>query len=659
MGNKFGVKDFFIFVLLAVIGITVWLSMTQKDRDRELLMRVSSKIDELGQQSRQGLADSNERTSKQIAELRAEVDGIADRLASGVVAVAPGGSGTGAEPRAARGGRDESWARAGTPIKWQPAWTFSTDPREQEGFREGGTFTEVYEVQLPSIVPFIQTDVYGRRIIDMVCEPLAVYDAKSLELRGVLAEAWQMDPKGMWLRAKIRDEARFSDGKPVTAEDLRWTFHDVIMNPQIDASRERSTLSTSIKSVTVISERVVEFEFIEPIFLNESNALTIFVLPKHFYEQFTPAEINKSTGLLMGSGPFRLEVLDKDNQWSPPNPVVLVRNEGYWGTKPSLERIRLLSITEELARVTTFRNNQADMITPTAPQFRSLMADPEFTKENRGVEWTNMRSGNSFIAWQCGPRAGGELTPFADARVRKAMTHLLDREKMIRDIWAGLGRVSKGNFNPSSPASNPDIKPWPFDLAKAKALLKEAGWEDRNGDGVIENEAGKPFEFEFTYFAGGEIAERVANFVKDSSAAAGIVCRLNGIDWSVGEDRRKRRDFDAMTLAWGANAPESDPRQIFHSDSIKDQGDNFGQWNNPEADRLIEAGRRELDFAKRMKLWHQFEAVMHDDQPYTWVRIQAYPRLFKPDIGNVNTYPKGLETWEFFRAGGPLPASAN
>lgn len=664
MQNRFGLKDLFLFGLVLAIGVTLWLSMVQKDRQWEQTQQLSAKLDELGQQVRR--QDSGDLT-RDVASIKTSVgkveSAVADlqaRVAAGV-RVADGAASPAARPAAAASAsdRDESWARPGVPVEWQPAWTFSTDPRTADGFNEGGEFTEIYEVQLATVVPYIQTDVYGRRIVDMVCESLGVYDANTLKFRGQLAVAWQVDPMGLWLRAKINPRARFSDGKPVTAEDLRWTFHDYLMNQQIDAERTRSITRDIIVKVEALSEHVVEFTFKAAFFSNLDTALTLHVLPKHFYSQFSPAELNKGTGLIMGSGPFRMERLDKDRQWTPPEDLMLVRNENYWGSKPALDRIRIRCMDNELARVTAFRNGDADMVTPSAPQFRTLSADAEFLKDNHAVEWTNMRSGNSFIAWQCGPRAGGKLTPFHDRRVRLAMTHLIDREKMVRDIWRGLGQVSKGNFNPSSPASDPAAKPWPYDLDRAKELLKEAGWEDRDGNGVIEDKDGNEFEFEFTYSGGGEIAERIATFIKDASAAAGIRCTLRPIDWAVGEDIRKRRDFDAITLAWGANAPESDPKQIFHSESIQNQGDNFGQWSNPEADRLIEAGRRELDFEKRMKIWHEFGRVMHEDQPYTWVRIQAYPRFYKQTIGNVRTYPKGLETWEFFRSTSALPMSGN
>jgi peptide/nickel transport system substrate-binding protein len=631
MQNRFGIKDFILMVLVLGIGISVWFSMVQNDREWKQSEQIKIKLSDLERQL-------------------ARVEG---RLESGVaLSEGPSMPSTGAT-----GSRDESWARPGVPIEWQPPWTFTTDPRKQPGFTPDGEFTEAFEVQLAKLTPFIQTDVYGRRIVDLVAPALASYDPKTLRLRGVLAEAWQYDPNGYWLRAKISPRARFSDGAPVTAEDVRWTFHDFIMNQQIEAERDRSTLRDAIEKVEAIDERVVEFTFKQPLFNNlESALLQILVLPKHFYEQFNAAQINKSTGLLMGAGPYKLETLDPDNQWAPPQPVVLVRNEEYWLDKPSLAKIRYVSITNELARLTSYRNGEADMMTPAAPQFATLAQDEAFAKNNQMLNWVNMRSGNSFIAWNCGER-NGKPTPFADKRVRRAMTFLLDREKMIRDIWGGLGVVSKGSSNPMSPASDQAVKPLPYDPAQAKALLKEAGWEDRDGTGVLKDAKGNEFVFEFTMAGGSEIAERIGRFVKDSCAAVGIRCNIRSMDWSVMEPMRNQRDFDALTMAWGANAPESDPKQIYHSGSIANQGDNFAQWNSPEADAAIDAARRELDFDKRMKLWHKFEAVMHDEQPYTWIRIQPYLRFIKPEIGNVHMYPKGPEVWEFFRGGATSPGS--
>ena len=640
MQNRFGIKDFvFLVVLLVTLG-SVWLSMVQKTRM------------ELAQQS----------MSAKLADIEQQVAQVNRKLESGA-AVARGAS---AGAAAGNGvASDESWARPGVKVEHWAAPHCAIDPSTIPGFAVGGEFTELFEAQPAKLTPYISSDVYSTRVLDRVCQSLSSFDPKTLRMVGALADGWQIDPNGLWIRAHINPRARFSDGTPVTSEDVRWTYMDFINNPLIEAERARST-QDNLKEVKVVDGLTVDFMFKEAFFTNILIALGNPILPKHYYAKFEPSQINQGTGVTMGSGPFRLAKLpsgpeDLANQWTPGQDVVLVRNEQYWAEKPSLERLRFKSIKDDLGRLVAFRNGEGSMMMPTSPQFNKVLKEePEFEKSNYALKWTNMRCGYSFIAWQCGPRAGKGLTPFVDKRVRRAMTMLLDRERMIRDIWDGIGIVAKGPNNPESPASDPAVKPLPFDPEKGKALLAEAGWKDRDGDGILENEKGDKFTFEYTYATGGEISERLARFVKDSYGKAGIVVTTRPVDWSRYQELLKLRDFDAITMGWGANAPESDPRQIFHSESIKEGGDNFTQWVNKDCDALIEKGRRTMDEATRMEVWRQFEACIAEDQPYTFVRVAPWLRFVKKDFGNVNTYKTGLEPQEYFYISGraqPAPSA--
>ena len=635
MQNRFGLKDVFVVVLLLATLASVWLSMVQKTRIELAVDGLRVKLGEM---------------ERQAALFQREVE---KGFAEGVV-VQQGAAGTAMA--------SDAWARPGVAIQRWPNPAPATKPEGQPGFSVGGEFTEIFEAQPAKLVPYIQSDVYGTRVLDRVCEGLGSFDPKTLKMVGVLADAWQIDPDGLWIRAHINPRARFSDGAPVTAEDVRWTNLDFIGNPLIEAERTRST-QDNLKDVKVIDDRTVEFLFKEPFFTNVLIAFGNPVLPKHWYSKFEPSQLNQATGLLMGSGQFKLERLpsgpeDLGVQWTPGTDVVLVRNEQYWATKPSLERIRFKTVSDELARLVAFRNGEGDLITPSSPQFNKVTREePGFEDKAFALKWVNMRCGYSFIAWQCGPRAGKDPTPFADVRVRRAMTHLLDRERMITDIWDGIGIVSKGPMNPESPASDPATKPLAYDPEKGKALLAEAGWQDRNGDGILEDAGGKKFTFEYTYASGGEIAERLARFVKDSYARAGIDVVTRPVEWSRYQEILKLRDFDAITLAWGANAPESDPRQIYHSESMREGGDNFVQWKNADADALIEKGRRTMDESERMLVWRQLEEVIAADQPYTFVRVSPWLRFVSRDFGNVNTYRTGLQPEEFFRVALPAPGS--
>ena len=632
MQNRFGIKDFVVIVLLLAILATLWLSMIQRDRQWPVL---------------QTLLEQGRNMESRMSSFEARV--------AGAPAVAAGVTTAGATSTAPVAVRDQSWARAGIEIAWQADPAFPTDPARVPGFRPGGEFVEIFEGQPQKVTPYLYADVYGLRVVDRVCESLATFNPKTMKLVGALSDAWQIDPDGLWIRAHINPKARFSDRTPVTAEDVRWTYMDFILNPSIDADRTRSTLADVLTDVKVIDPLTVEFHFKDSLFTNILAAMGNPIIPKHFYSQFEPAQINQSTGLLMGSGPFMMERLpagaqDLASQWTPGTDIVIVRNPNWWSGRTPLDQQRFRTIKDDLARLVAFRNNEASMVLPTSPQFNTVLRDePEFEKSNYALKWVNMRSGYSFIAWQCGPRGEtGRLTPFQDARVRQAMTLLLDREKMIRDIWDGIGTVAKGPFNPESPAANAALSPMPFDADAAQVLLKAAGWEDRNGDGILENAKGEKFEFEYTYATGGEIGERIARFTQDSYKKAGIVMTTRPIDWSRYQDIIKSRDFDALTMAWSASAPESDPKQIYHSESMAKGRDNFSQWSNPAADALIEQGRRSMDEESRMLIWHQLEAVIAKDQPYTFIRVSPWLRFIKREFGNVRMYKTGLSPEEFF-----------
>ena len=646
MEHRFGLKDVIVVGLLLAIGFLTLNAMWQKDRMWEKLRSIEDEVKETRTRLEAVASDAKEATtrSKTLAEVLAARPTQAPALPSNP-ASAPSPAGE----------RSAPWARPGVAVAWQPPIAYPTDPRGEAAFAEGGEFIEIFDARTPRVTPFIGTDVYARRVIDRVAEQLAVFDPKTLALRGLLADAWQYAADGTWLRVHIRPEATFADGKPVTAEDVRYTFKDYILNPLVEAPAVRSGLDY-LADVTVVDEKTVEFAFHpdKVLFLNLSNTLNQNILPKHIYAAFEPAQINTSTSLLYGSGPFRLESADPTRQWDPGQDLVLVRNERYWNAaaRPPLAGMRFRSVTDESSRLIAYRNGEGHMTTPTAPQFVDLQSEAGWAAANQSFNWVNMRGGYTFIGWQCGPRAGKRPTPFADKRVRQAMTMLIDRERMIAEIWNGVGTVAKGPFNPESPAADATNAPWPFDLAKAKELLAAAGWKDRDGDGQLENEAGEPFAFEATLPAGGDLYDRIASFMTAACRKAGIRCTIKSVDWSVYTEIGKARDFDAIFLGWQANAPESDVRQMFHSDSIKAGGDNFVQWSSPEADRLIELGRRTLVDGERMKVWHQLERVLHDEQPYTFLRVAPWLRVVKKTVGNVHPYKTGLEPWEFFLPSG-------
>ena len=225
------------------------------------------------------------------------------------------------------------------------------------------------------------------------------------------------------------------------------------------------------------------------------------------------------------------------------------------------------------------------------------------------------RSAYYYIAWN--EQKNGKPTRFADKRVRQAMTLLTDRQRICDDIMLGYAVPANGPFNRLGKQCNPDVKAWPYDVAQAKALLKDAGYTD-DGSGVLKGPDGQPFSFRLTYRTGSPTLDQVVLFLKDSYARAGVTLVPDRLDWSVFRERMQNHDFDAINLGWSVGI-EDDIYQMFDSSQIADGGDDYMSYTNPALDRLIEQARETVDQAKRIPLWRQCHSILHEDQPYTFL----------------------------------------
>ena len=149
------------------------------------------------------------------------------------------------------------------------------------------------------------------------------------------------------------------------------------------------------------------------------------------------------------------------------------------------------------------------------------------------------------------------------------------------------------------------------------------GWRDTDGDGVIDMDLDgdgirDPFEFTFRVPSGLSFYDRLQRFVQEAFKQAGIKVTLDKLEWSVFLERLHERQYDLVSLIW-TGVPESDPYQIWHSSQEAHRGSNHIGFNNPQGDKLIEAGRRTIDRKTRMQIWHEFHALLHEEQPYTFL----------------------------------------
>lgn len=509
---------------------------------------------------------------------------------------------------------------------------------EQQDYAQGDWLRLAFGSSLRTLTPLVSADAYASEVQRFVLESLLVRDPDTLEWSGLLAEDWSVSQDGLTITFQLRRDITFSDGEPMTAEDVQFTF-DFIMTEAIAAPRSRAYLSR-IERVTAIDDYQVEFVFKEPYFDSLQLAGALDILPQHFYARFLddPRSFNESRGILLGSGPYRLD--DPENWTADQGRVELLRNPRYWGpVTGSFDRITWRIIENDSARLTTFRNGDIDVYSAMPREYQTLLEDDAIMDRSQHYEYMSPTAGYSFIAWN--QQRGAEDTLFADKHVRRAMSLLTDVDRVLDEIFLGYGKPAASPFMPGSEQHDPANQPVPYDVAKARQLLVEAGYEDRNGDGILQSPDGKNFEFELTFFQDSDDTRRMVLFLRDLYARSGIVMKPNPTEWSVMVEDIQQKNFDAITLAWTSGI-EIDIYQMFHSSQTVEGGDNFSNYRNAELDAVIEAARAEVDEDKRMALWHEAERILIEDQPYTFLLRRNTMAFVDHRIHNLEKTGLGL-----------------
>lgn len=596
MDNRFGFKDLVVCVLLVLLLASMWLAMRQYDRQWDDIRSISTRLTE---------------QTRELSQIRR-------RLEDGVRVGGPA-AGTEHTPPTAAGGDPFEGVRLA-----QHAPDYAT----------GDWLVEAFGVNPPKLTPLLSSDVYASILQSRVIETLGTMDPRTLEWKPMLAESWDVSEDGLTITVKLRRGVTFSDGDHFDADDVVFSYN-WIMNPKVDAPRARAYYRR-IAAVEKTGPYEVVFRYDEPYFQALDLAISMDILASHFYGKFSPEDFNRNPGLLMGTGPYRLKAPDT---WRPGDPLILYRNERYWGEPGPFDRMVYKVIQNEAAELTAFRNGEVDMYGAEPDQYESILEDKSLMAKVDNYTLEHVRIGYGYIAWN--QKRGGKRTIFADPRVRKAMTMLADRQSICDRVYLGYASIATGPFHYLGEQADPSIKPLPYDPEAARSLLLQAGFTDANGDGVLEAPGGNLFKFKLTYPAAGETYKRVILLLKDSFARGGVVLEPDPADWPALIQKLDTRDFDAITLGWSGGV-EVDPYQMFHSDQIEDNGDNFIGYRNADLDDALDRARGTVDKAARMPIWRKVHRLLHADQPYTFLYRRTGLFFIDKRIKNLQRTPVGF-----------------
>lgn len=444
--------------------------------------------------------------------------------------------------------------------------------------------------------PVLAQDSASSEVNGFVFNGLLKYDRDLKRLVGDLAESWEVrEDERPEIVFHLRRGVRWHDGAPFTADDVKFTY-ERIMDPKTNTVRRADY--ELVDKVEVIDPYTVKVTYREP-FSPGLDTWGIGIIPRHLLEgeDINTARFNSQP---VGTGPFRFA------QWASDEKIVLAANPDYWEGRPHLDRIIIRIIPETSLSEIELLTGGIDLYGVEPHQYARIGADP------RLEVFSQPSLGYTYIGWNL------QNPLFRDARVRRAMAMAVDREEIVRYVLYGLGRVATGPFPYHMWYANPHVAPLPYDPEGARRLLAEAGW--RPGPDGILTKNGERFSFRLITNAGNDVRRDVGVLVQRQLSQLGIEVRLELYEWAVFlKDFINPRHFDATILGWSLSV-DPDCYNIFHSSQIK-EGFNFTSYASPEADRLMEAGRREYDREERRRIYWRLHEVIAADQPYLFLFV--------------------------------------
>jgi len=490
----------------------------------------------------------------------------------------------------------------------------------------GDTFIEALTGNISGLIPNVLTDSASFEVGSLIYSGLVTRD-RDLNLVGELAESWKFSRDCLDLTFGLRRNARWHDGRPFTAADVIFTYETMINPKTPTAYREDFK---AVESVVAPDPYTVHVRYRQP-YAKALQSWGIWMLPRHLLEPYVREgklrEAPQNRTSPVGTGAYRFR------EWKPGEKVVLVANPDYFEGQPYISRVVYRIIPSQATIFLELKARGVDAAGLTALQFKRQTEYPAFRKAYHKYEYP--ANAYTYLGFNLkDPR-------FADRRVRQAIAHAIDKQELIDGVLLGLGRDATGPYKPGTWAHNPNVKRYPHDMAKARALLAEAGWK-ANDDGVLVDTHGQPFAFELLTNQGNDERKKVAEIVQASLKDLGIHVDIRVIEWaSFLKEYIKKRRFDAIILGWGIGL-DPDQYEIWHSSKTGPDELNHISYANPEVDALLEQGRRSCRQAERKTYYDRLQAILAEDQPIVFLYFRDALPVVSSRVRGIVPAPNGI-----------------
>lgn len=490
----------------------------------------------------------------------------------------------------------------------------------------GDTLVEASIGDISGLIPNITSDSASHDIGNLVYSNLIRTD-KNLRLEGELAEGWDISKDEMTITFHLRKGMKWHDGEEVTADDVDFTYRYMI-DPKTPTAYAESF--RQIRRAEVVDRYTYRVTYEKPY----SPALLswgIWILPRHILEGPWKAGVDLRTTRQnrhpIGCGPYLFR------EWKTGEKVVLEANPDYFEGRPYIKRVVYRIIPDPSTIFLELKARNIDMAGLTPIHYRRQTDYPAFRKAFNKYQYLS----NSFAYL-----GFNLLDPrFRDKRVRQAMAYAINKQEIIEGVLLGLGQAAVGPYKPGTWWYKADVKTYPFDPERAKALLAEAGWTDTNSEGTLAKN-GKPFSFTIRTNQGNAVRKDTAEIIQRRLRAVGIDAQIHIVEWAAFINTFiRKRDFEAIILGWGLGL-DPDQYDIWHSSKTGSDELNHISYKNPKVDELLEAGRRTFSEAKRKAIYGEFQDIMAEEQPVVFLYVPDALPVVSSRVRGIEPAPAGI-----------------
>jgi peptide/nickel transport system substrate-binding protein len=454
----------------------------------------------------------------------------------------------------------------------------------KEKTKEGGTLTVVRLSDATKLDPHFITDIPSANIIyQKVYQGLVVPD-KDFKVQPLLAKEWTVVNDTTW-EFKLRDDVTFHDGTPFNAEAVKATF-DRLLDPNTGSPQR--TKFEMITEVKVIDEYTVQLMLAYP------YAPLLSILASQEGSIISPKALAENPEKLaehpVGTGPFVF------GEWKSGQEISLKKNENYWGKKPNIDGVVFKVVPEDATRLAMIETGEAhinDQV-PVTEIERIEASDTMglYRTEGLAVEFLGFNT---------------KKKPFDDVKVRKAISHAIEREAIIKGVYNNVGTLANVAMSPKVLGYSDKVQPYDYDLNEAKQLLKEAGYENGLEIKLLTSDR----------------KERInmAEVIQSQLKGIGVNVEIQVMEYGAFIEMINNGEHELVINGWGNATGDGDYNQynLFHTASQGPAGNHF-YYSNPEVDEKIEAARQETDEAKRLKLYEEVMQIEMDDAVYIPIR---------------------------------------